>query len=109
MRIDDWCCLGRTVPEESKKYGKTVCSVGYSEELRAFMRVYPLPIRCEIKQRMLCQLELVRNPSDSRNESWKLTRDDDDAGINRISTLVDKADVVAWLEKHLSPSIADLN
>ena len=109
MRIDDWCCLGRTVPEESKKYGLKVCSVGYSDELRAFVRVYPLPVRCDIKQRMVCQLELVRNPGDSRDESWKLTRDDDDGGINRVSTFEKQADVVAWLGKHVSPSIADLN
>ncbi len=109
MRIDDWCCLGRTVPEESKKYGLKVCSVGYSAELKAFMRVYPLPLECDIKQRTICQLELARNPSDSRDESWKLTRESEDAGIVEVGTPREKEDVVVWLEKHLSPSIADLN
>jgi hypothetical protein len=110
MRIDDFCCLGRTVPEESKKYGRKVCMAGYSDEMRSLVRVYPLPVQNPIHARRLCVLELERSNHDNRGESWRLMRERDDAGIVSVSeSALDTARVVAWMEGHLSPSIAQLN
>lgn len=70
--VEDFICLGRTVPEESKKYGHKVCMAGYSHELNSLLRVYPLPVVNPLKMRHRYVLGLCRNPSDSRNESWKM-------------------------------------
>ena len=77
--LTDW---DSDITEESKKYGRKVCSVGYSEELRAFVRVYPLPVRCDIAQQIICELELVRNLSDVRYSS---ARGEGDEPCNRVS------------------------
>lgn len=109
MRIDDFCCLGRTVPEESRKYGLKVCMAGYSEELRSMVRVYPLPIQNPIHQRDVCSLELERNTQDSRVESWRLVRERDDEGIVSVRGRRPANQVKAWLDLNAAPSIALLN
>lgn len=109
MRLDDYCCLGRTVPENSKKYGKTVCSAGYSEEMRQLIRVYPLPVVNPIRQRTVSVLELERCATDSRVESWKLARSRDDAGIVSVGPKRSAEQIRAWLGRGVSPSIAWLN
>lgn len=109
MRIDDYCCLGRTVPEESKRYGRKVCSAGYSEELGSLMRVYPLPVITGIHQRSVCTLELQRNKQDSRRESWRLAREEEGQGIVRIATQRPIEQVIAWLGGESAQSIRQLN
>lgn len=42
MHVEDFVVLGRTVPEESKKYGQRICMAGYSLENNQFLRIYPL-------------------------------------------------------------------
>ena len=73
MIVEDFVVLGRTVPEESKKYGHRVCMAGYSPELRKLLRVYPLPVQNPLKQRQIHTFALERNHNDSRWESWKLS------------------------------------
>lgn len=109
MRIDDYCCLGRTVPEESKKYGRKVCSAGYSEELRSLVRVYPLPVVTGIRQRSVCTLELQRNQQDSRRESWRLNRDAANEGISLVGEQRPTPQVIGWLQGHVAESIRQLN
>jgi len=109
MRIDDFICLGRTVPEDSKKYGRKVCMAGYSDELRSFVRVYPLPVVTPIRQRSLCRLEVTRPNHDSRIESWRLARESDDFGIVEVADQIKIPDLVVRFEKSLSCSIAELN
>lgn len=109
MRIDDYCCLGRTVPEESKKYGTKVCSAGYSEELNAFVRVYPLPFPNELRQRTVSVLELERNCQDGRAESWRLNREAANNGIVSIGPQRPTWKVCGWLDGHISQSIKELN
>ena len=72
MIVEDFVCLGRTVPEQSKKYGHRVCCAGYSRELNQLIRVYPLMVRNPVKCRGVYRMHLERNPSDGRRESWKL-------------------------------------
>lgn len=109
MRLDDFVCLGRTVPEDSKKYGRKVCMAGYSEELRGLVRVYPLPVVNPIRQRSMCQLELSRPCHDNRPESWRLARESSGSGITVKEPEVHKERVLAWLEDNRSESIAQLN
>ncbi len=117
LSVEDFVVLGRTVPEDSKTYGKRICMAGYSEECNQFLRVYPLfiPIgeRSNLnwfKARYRYQLDLKRNPKDNRTESWRLldeqrpTTTDWDGAQERK-----KEDVMAWLEKHAVPSIDALN
>lgn len=97
--------LGRTVPEQSKKHGKVVCSAGYSRELRQFMRVYPITEFNKVKRWSTCRIDLRRNPGDSRPESWRLQED------NKIEITgeVNRDDEFDFLKNNVSSSIAELN
>lgn len=75
MIIEDFVMLGRTVPENSKKYGHVVCSAGYSVELGGLIRIYPLLPIDRIPKWTRCRLHVCRNKHDSRFESWKLIND----------------------------------
>lgn len=108
MRLDDFVCLGRTVPEESRKYGHKVCMAGYSPELRSLLRVYPLPVINPIRTRRTCVLEVERNPQDSRLESWKL-RDRESSIVAVSDHEIPTADVTRFLRDHLAASIDELN
>ena len=109
MRCDDFICLGRTVPEESKKYGAKVCMAGVSREFGSLMRVYPLPVVNPIRARHECVLELERNHQDSRRESWKLK--DRTSGIVSVSPkqAVDPNGLATILRPFISRSIDELN
>lgn len=107
MRIDDFTLFGRTVPEESKKYGIKVCGAGYSKELKSLMRIYPIPVECDIKARQILKIELERSKQDSRAESWALkTRDHE--SIVSDSGFDTKKDIQHFLENNIS-TIDDLN
>lgn len=108
MIIDDFVCLGRTVPEESATYGHRVCMAGYSESMRAMVRVYPLPVQNPIRQRHLATLSVERNPRDCRPESWKLR----DFGRSILATFdkeVPMSTVRRWLRGSAADSIKELN
>jgi len=107
MRIDDFICLGRTVPEASTKYGVKVCMAGYSPELRQLMRVYPLPVQNPIRARHSCVMELDRNPNDSRAESWKLA--DREAPIQVSPKPIEADRIASMMEPLTSKSIDELN
>jgi hypothetical protein len=111
MILEDCICFGRTVPEDSKKYGRKVCSIFYSPELREFIRVYPLMTNNPVRMRYRCNLDLIRNTSDSRKESWKLR--DPETSITNVrespkSLQADK-EVFQILKKHEGDSIKSLN
>jgi hypothetical protein len=117
LHVEDFVVLGRTVPEESKKYGKRVCMAGYSAECNQFLRVYPLMVPVgdkvgtnDFKARHRYTLDLKRNPNDNRTESWRVHDE-----MAPTSTPWDKApdlkkaDVLAWLRKRAVPSIRCLD
>jgi hypothetical protein len=108
MRVDDLIVLGRTVPEESKRYGQRVCMAGYSEELRQLMRVYPLEIQSPIKARYLIGAELERNNMDSRLESWAL-KDRSSKSILSIGPVISKEVLRPMLESQVVESVDELN
>lgn len=107
MRLDDFVCLGRTVPEDSKKYGHKVCMAGYSEELNSLIRVYPLMVKNPIRSRHLYILELGRNHEDNRPESWKLSHPE--KSIVSVNQEIPQSKVISFLRRHLSESIIELN
>ncbi len=117
MHVDDFVVLGRTVPEESKKYGKRVCMAGYSAENNQFLRVYPLRVPVGenadangISARHSYALDLRRNPLDSRTESWRVADEQKPTTTpwDRAPE-VSKKSVVDWLSKHAVRSIQLLN
>ena len=106
MRCDDFVCLGRTVPEESRKYGVRVCCAGYSEELKSLMRVYPLPVRNIMRSRNEYRVDLRRNEQDSRSESWRLL---EGGCLEATGACAGVADITRTLRDMAVPSIRYLN
>lgn len=109
MRIDDFIVLGRTVPEESAKYGRRVCMAGVSETLGGLVRVYPLTTDNPLRARHQASLSLVANPQDSRPESFRLT--DAVSGIHAVSSVPSWTSAVRahYAAESAVPSIAFLN
>jgi hypothetical protein len=117
MHVDDFTVLGRTVPEESRKYGKRICMAGYSPENNQFLRVYPLKVPFGenadangFKARYVYSMDLRRNPTDNRSESWRLADENmptKTAWGRAAETPTQK--VVEWLSKHVTRSIKALN
>lgn len=105
MIIEDFVMLGRTVPEPSKTHGTSVCSAGYSREMRQFVRVYPLRVEDRIPRWSVVNLPVVRNKPDSRIESWKLK----DCGHYSITGSVTKDEEFDFLKSLKSESIDQLN
>lgn len=72
MRLSDFICYVRTVPEQSKKYGKRVCMAGVSAEMGLPIRIYPMLLDVPLKARHMAELDVIKNPDDNRRESYKL-------------------------------------
>lgn len=106
MRCDDFICLGRTVPEESRKYGVRVCCAGYSDELKSLLRVYPLPVRNILRARHEYRLDLRRNDQDSRSESWRLL---EGGAVKATGLSAGIAEITQSLRRLAVPSIRYLN
>lgn len=70
--IDDFVLLGQTWPQKTKS-GITICTAGYSEFLRHFVRVYPFHFG-EFNHRRWDRLalNLRRNNKDTRQESYRI-------------------------------------
>lgn len=88
MRIDDFIVLGRTVPEESAKYGRRVCMAGYSATLGGLSRIYPLTVDNPLRSRHQAALKVMANPRDSRHESYKLQ--------DAVDSIYAVSDAPAW-------------
>jgi hypothetical protein len=117
MHLDDFVVLGRTVPEESKKYGTRICMAGYSPGVNQFLRVYPLlePVGANkdanwFKSRHRYEMDLQRNPNDNRCESWRVLdeRRPTKTPWDRAPE-VKKPELLRWLRGRAVPSIAALN
>lgn len=76
ITVDDFVMLGKTVPEPTRRDGRVfVCSAGVSDTLRSLVRVYPLARRNTPTRWSVSTVKLIRNPEDSRRESFKLAAD----------------------------------
>lgn len=117
MHIDDFVVLGRTVPEESKRYGQRICMAGYSPENNQFLRVYPLMVPVGenadtngFRARCTYSMDLQRNPNDSRSESWRLVDEKQPTGTKWDGAIeCPKQKLVELLKKRVVPSIRALN
>ena len=117
LHVEDFVVFGRTVPEESKKYGKKVCMAGYSAQCNQLLRVYPLlvPIKenagtNEFKARYTYIVDLIRNPEDSRTESWRVVNEKQPTATPwNDAKEVKKDKIIEWLSKRVVPSIKCLN
>lgn len=107
MRADNLIVYGRTVPEESKRYGQSVCMAGYNPELRQMMRIYPLNVTSTVKARHYITAEVERNPRDSRLESWALKDRDGSAII--LGQKCDPASLRHFLDKEVVEHVDLLN
>ena len=117
MRVEDFVVLGRTVPEDSRKYGQKVCMAGYSPSNNQFLRVYPLLVPVGkshnangFRARHTYVLDLKRNPSDSRTESWRVSEEQKPTTtVWETAKEIQPDKLRAWLEKRIVPSIRSLD
>lgn len=70
--------LVRAIPEESKKYGYTVCVAGLNEN-NEWRRLYPFKFRYEnrsldFRKKDMIEVETIPSENDKRKESRKVTR-----------------------------------
>lgn len=85
MILEDFVMLGKTAPEMDRQGRVTVCSAGWSPELRQLVRIYPLAVENAPPDFSVSQVRLERNHQDTRHESWKIAGDRSltvHAGIN---------------------------
>lgn len=93
--VDDFVMLGKTVPEPTRRDGRIfVCSAGVSDTLRSLVRVYPLARRKAPPRWSVNTVKLVRNPEDSRRESFKLAGDRRPGQHERINNAFEQTDIV---------------
>ena len=80
--LSGFVMLGTTVPEPSKRDDRIyVCSAGWHPDL-GLIRIYPLGRTGAPHRWDECTIEVERNPSDSRTESWRIAGDRKDPRIN---------------------------
>jgi hypothetical protein len=85
MILEDFVMLGKTAPEVDRQGRVTVCSAGWSPELRQLVRIYPLAVDNAPPDFSVSQIRLERNHKDTRHESWKIAGErgvDVHSGIN---------------------------
>lgn len=75
MILEDFVMLGKTVPERDRQGRTTVCSAGWSPELRQLVRVYPLAKSGAPADFSVSSVKLERNGRDIRAESWAIGGD----------------------------------
>ncbi len=117
LHVEDFVVLGRTVPEDSKKYGQRVCMAGYTLACNQFLRVYPLMVPVganagtnNFRARHTYSLDLQRNPTDNRTESWRVLDEMQPTSTPWDSAKeVKKANIVDWLDTRKVTSIEALN
>ena len=78
----------KTYPTLSTKYGELACTAGIKEN-GTWVRIYPIPFRrlkddYQFKKYQWIEIPLIKNPSDSRPESYKPT---DLSAIKRLDSI----------------------
>jgi hypothetical protein len=82
--------LVKTYPVLSNKYAELVCTAGIKED-GTWVRIYPVPFRMLEKEKMYqkyqwIEVPLIRNTSDFRPESYKVTNKDQIELLDKIDT-----------------------
>ena len=88
---DDCIVLGNAVPDLISDNRYTVCTAGYSETY-GLIRIYPIPPNANMNRWNIIEIPLERNPSDKRQESWKVQ-----SSKNEWSSLSNKIKIVKKL------------
>lgn len=71
IHLDNVVVLGLAVPEQIRDGRKTVCVAAYHEDL-GLIRIYPCRADMGLSRWQQISVDLERNPSDTRYESFKL-------------------------------------
>ncbi|MDS0474583.1 hypothetical protein [Natrinema sp. 1APR25-10V2] len=81
--LEDVVILGRAAPETISGGRQTVCTGAWSEH-RGFIRLYPIDPQSDLFNRWdVIDVEVRRNPQDTRVESWKLARPDQESCVTK--------------------------
>ncbi len=109
MILEEVVVLTRTVPEESKKYGRRVCLAAYCRDLGHLIRVYPTTIDAPVKTGSVCRLRVTKNTDDNRCESFRLSDAID--GLLSVGDQMPAVEVRRMLASRYptSDSISELN
>jgi hypothetical protein len=80
----------KTYPTLSRKYGETVCTAGLRED-GTWVRIYPVPFRRLDEKEQYSKFDwiecgLVRNPSDSRPETFRPLDENELQPVGHIDT-----------------------
>lgn len=78
--LEDVIILGRAAPEELSDGRRTICTGAWSEH-RGFLRLYPITEPRLFSRWDKVDVEVKRNPQDTRHESWKLAGRDQQACV----------------------------
>ena len=111
--MNDYLCLGTTIPEESKKYGVRVCTAGVSLQERKLMRVYPMFVDKHFKRwEYAANIKLMLNPKDNRLESFKMNREEqkfEDIHVSKYKASLRKKLIQELYNDQEQRTIMDLN
>ena len=94
MILEDFVMLGKTTPETDRQGRVTVCSAGWSPELKQLVRVYPLSTKKAPPDFSVSQVRLERNSRDTRPESWKIQGDRDISVHENINSRFDVKSII---------------
>lgn len=106
--LEDVVILGRAAPEEMSDGRQTCCTGAWSEH-RGFLRLYPIDPSTDLFSRWdVVDVEAKRNPSDSRDESWKLAHRDQEESVEVVDKIPRerRATILSNLE---DGCVADIN
>ncbi|NJL95269.1 MAG: hypothetical protein HC915_16890 [Anaerolineae bacterium] len=92
IRIPDLILLGRACPEPLADGRVTVCAAGWSAEY-GFIRLYPTRPDTPMSVWDIIDVEVEKNPQDTRDESWKIA-----GSKGQWASLADKVEVVGRIE-----------
>ncbi len=87
----------KTYPTLSLKYDELVCTAGFLED-GSWIRIYPVPFRkldSRYKKWQWIELDLVKNESDSRKESFRPSNYDDII----LGEIIDTRNKNGWLQR----------
>ncbi|MHA1227444.1 MAG: hypothetical protein ACTSPV_11930 [Candidatus Hodarchaeales archaeon] len=90
MWLEDYLVLGKAAPDNSKHYGHSICSAGYSIKRSKFFRIYPCSIAMgkKLKRWNIVKIPIERSKNDYRVESWCLSSREDRKEVIKNLTVV---------------------
>ena len=92
----------KTYPEISKKHRETVCTAGILKETKKLVRVYPIRFRYLKEDQQFAKyqwinVDLEKNPTDIRPESFRVVNPDSISASQKISTKDQWSERCKWV------------